>query len=465
MAWLAATLGIARFRDGLQRYGGWLVLGLLAAALLAVVFRGVVLPEGFLGDRSLLFRWHYLSGATQMFAERGFVGVGPDGFQVAYAAVRSPRSPEEVTTAHSVFADWPAMLGVSGFAWVTLIGVLMWRAATGTETAAPSAYVTARTTLGAAAAVAVLGLVPAIVVEAPAIDSPAIELGRGVGVVGYVLAAVGLGLGLERVRGAVIQAAVVAAVVTLVVHAQIEMTFFDPGSVTWAMCFVGLAGGALARTTKRWPGVVLAGILLVSAAWLSMTGASRAAGAQTLMVEAAHLLYPPADAAAMRSLQRQEAAGLLEAAWREYQPTESRLVEGAVRQLLLASVVTPMPHRLPVLERAILLGREGLSDHDTPTLHALIGEAWWLKAGLTNAPDDWQAAILANFELVRLDPNGIASWRRLGDLLWEAGEIEQVAAAYRRALEADAAFELDPMKQLSPRDRELLQQRIREAGG
>ena len=59
--------------------------------------------------------------------------------------------------------------------------------------------------------------------------------------------------------------------------------------------------------------------------------------------------------------------------------------------------------------------------------------------------------------------HGIGPWRRLGDVTWELGARDEAASAYRRALRNDANFELDPMRQLSDRDREAIRKRIEAA--
>ncbi len=101
----------ARSRRVLFTSGGVVALALVAALLLGVIVRSALLPESFAGDRSLLFRGHYLFASVRILAEHPWIGVGADSFQDAYMPVRHPRSPEQVTSAHNVFADWLTMLG------------------------------------------------------------------------------------------------------------------------------------------------------------------------------------------------------------------------------------------------------------------------------------------------------------------------------------------------------------------
>ncbi len=111
---LAAGLLWRPARMLLERRGGPIAIACVLAAIVGVWVRGVVLPEGFAGERSLLFRWHYLVASGRMMTDRPLVGVGPDGFQAQYMKVRVPRNPEEVASAHSIFADWLCTLGLAG---------------------------------------------------------------------------------------------------------------------------------------------------------------------------------------------------------------------------------------------------------------------------------------------------------------------------------------------------------------
>ncbi|MGA0174416.1 MAG: hypothetical protein ACO3NL_12340, partial [Phycisphaerales bacterium] len=82
---------------------GRLVLLAIPLGIAAIVGRGL-LPEGFLSEKSLLFRWHYLQGAWWTLLENP-LGVGPAAFQEWYLLVKTPRSPESVQSAHSLLPD------------------------------------------------------------------------------------------------------------------------------------------------------------------------------------------------------------------------------------------------------------------------------------------------------------------------------------------------------------------------
>jgi len=251
-----------------------------------------------------------------------------------------------------------------------------------------------------------------------------------------------------------------AAATALVIHGQIDMTFYDPGAVTWAMCMLGLAGGVSRRTGGRRTGVAVAAGLLLLAVVLSSTLAARAARAQSRMIAAATILYPPAQRPEQRSRQREEAASVLLSAYRGTRSTDATLLREAARQTMIAAQFSTGDRRRELASRAAEFAREAVEVHAGPTSTALLAEAAWLVAVTSGDEAHRQAAIDAAVALTTLDPHGIGPWRRLGDVTWELGARDDAAWAYRRALENDANFELDPMRQLSDRDRELLSRRI-----
>ncbi|MHC4948908.1 MAG: O-antigen ligase family protein, partial [Planctomycetota bacterium] len=239
---------------------GGLLLAMVAAALAAVLARGTLLPEGFAGDRSLLFRWHYLAAAGRIAVTHAGTGVGPDGFQAAYTLERPIRSPEEVTSAHSVFVDWVCMLGVAGIAWIALVGWLLWRAAVPRGPDDPGAAPGARAAAGpvvAAVAVAAAATV-AIAVEWHVLDPLGLAV-RGLGALGMAVVAIAIAGGRGDGAAGLVRWSLAAAAATLVMHAQIEMTFFEPGAIVWALVAVGAAAAGPARRCARAPVVVAAG--------------------------------------------------------------------------------------------------------------------------------------------------------------------------------------------------------------
>jgi tetratricopeptide (TPR) repeat protein len=253
--------------------------------------------------------------------------------------------------------------------------------------------------------------------------------------------------------------ALACAALVLVVHGQIEMTFFDPGSVVWMMCILGLAGGAVARAGRAWGGIAASIALLLLAVGLALAGPRKIFKAQARMFEAATLLYPPAETPTAVARRREQAADLLRGAY-DLSPSWVMPLDEAVRQLLVAATLVEAPQRLELIDNAVALAQRAMAEHDKPTSVALAGEAAWFRATETGDPDDWQQAIDLNRRLTDIDPHGIGSWHRYGDVLWDSGRRGEAAAAYERALDHDANFELDPLKQLADRDRDPMRARI-----
>jgi hypothetical protein len=213
-------------------------------AFLAILLRGW-LPESFLGDRSLLFRWHYLQGAWGMFTSSPLVGVGPDGFQDAYLQVKPARSPEDVASAHSMTVDWMASIGVVAVAWIMAAVRLVLPPSDSSvkdEAPASTAFVwTGRRRV----AVVLVGLgIFAIqsFVESP-LEVDGVILRIVALVMGTFVAAVAIGL-LADVPESLVRAVAVAAAVVIAAQAQIEMLFWQSGSVAFCWAFLAVAGGA-----------------------------------------------------------------------------------------------------------------------------------------------------------------------------------------------------------------------------
>lgn len=106
-------LGKARWIDGR------LLLVLCGSVIVVLGLRGLMGEH--LGERSLLFRWHYLLGSLRIWIHDPLLGCGPGMFQQRYALLKPDLSPEDVASAHSFVFDWLATLGIGGIA---LIGFL-----------------------------------------------------------------------------------------------------------------------------------------------------------------------------------------------------------------------------------------------------------------------------------------------------------------------------------------------------
>ncbi|HMN96935.1 MAG TPA: hypothetical protein PKC43_10600 [Phycisphaerales bacterium] len=281
---------------GITRMAPLIAPALVGCAIGAVLLRGAVLPESFAAERSLLFRWHYLSDAARVLLRHPLVGVGPDGFQEAMIAVRPMHHPEEVSSAHGVLVDWLVALGPLGLAWAALFIGLLGRAGSAALASEPAPPEPPRDASGAAIerdapppgfSAAALGGMAAVLLAATAIEAtaldPALLLTRLVGVAFGVAAFAALATTLRGAAGGFVRAALFAGACTIAVHAQVEMTLFMQGSLPWALLLIAVAAPLSALPGRR------------ESALLARTGLGRAPVA------------PPAFAAAIALL---AAAGL-----------------------------------------------------------------------------------------------------------------------------------------------------------
>lgn len=492
---------------------GGIVLVLIALALVGVIMRGTLLPESFANEKSLLFRWHYMSAAARIFMESVWLGVGPDGFQAAYMLHRVPRNPEEVASAHSVFLDWLCTLGISSAAWIALV-VMVLTAKRGLGTAdyglnRENTSIKTQSTIARAvffAAILALVFVPSLIIEWPALDGIG-WFGRVLGIGGFITVAVLVVHIAARTSCELLRLVWLAAIASLLVHAQIEMTFTQPGSVVWCLCAVGALGlgsrcGSPARNTdESQPGrgaaawtiaivnsVMLAGVVFI-AVWIAVNGWFPAMQQERFMRAAAAQLAPirtqPNDMNVLLKHRSAASEGLV-AAYEQW-PINVRPLNAAAVQLEIAYVAFVNRARtdsqsggrgdeagsatgmdaasvgggpLGLLLRARDLLDIAIYTHDSVSSMANAVGVNVRLAQLTGDMEHWSRAIDLAKQVTQRDPHGLGAWKRLGDVLWAAGERREAAGAYQRALECDANFVLDELKRLSKEDRERLKERI-----
>ncbi len=473
---LAGRLAAARPSvDRLLRgAGGWIAVLVVPLVFGLIVLRGV-LPEDFAGDRSLLFRWQYLQGAAGTLAESPLGGVGADGFRVAYLQHRPLRSPEEVASVHGVVADWLVAGGIAAAGWIAALLAALWmlgRGWTRRSGAIDEADVPDRPT---GSGLADVGLAAGVGLAA-AVGIP-VEAGRLDGAEVLVrLAAAGLAalaaVRLRRLlhdRGAAIPGAWFAAAgVLAVAHAQVEMTATQPNAAAWWAVFVATvaaaaSGGSAAPGSAAAPG----GSSAAHAA-----AAVAAAGAITI------ILTGVLPAWRQEAVAADAAAGLAAAAERRMPVPADVRIAAAARLADAAAIAPPPrwvePQRARQLVRAIVeadepAGRERAIAAAAAWLDgrpaAAAEAAWVFRDRLDLLQVQWDAGNEAAgeqaIEVARAaraaDPHGTGVAVRLAQLLDRADRAQDAAAAAREALAIDAAKELDPAKQLAPRDRERLE--------
>jgi hypothetical protein len=249
------------------------LVALVALAFLAAPLRGVFeqLAPGVLGERSLLFRSQYLEGGWRLLVSAIPLGIGPEGVQAAYLLAKSPRAPEDVTSLHSVFADWLVTLGPLGLAWAALAFRLV---CAKSDEAAPALATALPPVPGrdaaAVALVLVLSLLGAAYAEPFLVDGPWLLVR-----VGGLLAAVGVAAAASAALGSAgpgrLRTIALAAAGVLLVLGQVEMVFFAVGPVAFAGVALGAAAAIPGRPLgERRP---VAGFALVNAALVAIAAA------------------------------------------------------------------------------------------------------------------------------------------------------------------------------------------------
>lgn len=250
----------------------------LAAPAAMVLPLAAIAARGVVGERiselSLLFRWFYLEAACRIFASSPLVGVGPGDFKPAYMLAKSPISPEDVASPHSILFDYASTLGIGGVVIGALFGWMAGLAGAGAGHAASVG--SARSGRGPAANgtdvrrgdglpvargerrvlgwIAALGASVAVISSAVeiAVVSPESQGARLIGLAAWIGLAWAAWHALDGVsRGtaacAAGRAAQAGAALTLVAACQFELTGTQGTSACWVWVVLGAAAGAACR--------------------------------------------------------------------------------------------------------------------------------------------------------------------------------------------------------------------------
>ncbi|MBX3375299.1 MAG: hypothetical protein KF817_15845 [Phycisphaeraceae bacterium] len=459
---------------------------LVPAVVVAIWARGAILPESFGGERSLLFRAHYLQAAGAMVTDHPLTGVGPDGFGRVYPAYRVPRNPEEVRSAHGIVPDWLASLGAGGAGWVCIVMLFARRAAGRAvrpepRTAPPvpdrrdasDAIDDAHFVRPAMVGAAVAGLT-AMAVGAGDLETPMTGVWRAVGLLAMV-AGVPMILALLRRGGGAAAWACAGAAIAIVVHLGVEMTAVLPGSGALALGLLAALAGPRGRATAPEPsaaggaapqaraairrGDLVPGViplLVVAAALpfglLPQMRQARAVQAAAEGLRAASGVPGGADEGAARLA----AIDRLLDAWRAWprSPAPARFAARQAERLAADARPGAGDAALAAVDRVIevLAGMDGR----TRSLAEVQSEVRLreVRFRMTGAAADRDAALRCAQEATALDPGGLETARILARLLDDAGDAEAARRAAQRVLEIDAAFELDPLKRLTETQRQ-----------
>jgi hypothetical protein len=461
---------------------GLVVFAAAALALAAVVARGVAdaIWGERIGELSLLFRSFYLEGGIRILADglHAVLGIGPDRVQDAFASAKPAMCPEDVKSLHSVFADWFVALGVSATAWFAVL-LIAYRARIamvpepcampqGTGAGDADRAFVRRIAFGTALAIGVASILLQLVVEAPTVDLFWF-LFRTVGLAAGVVVATIAAQACADVGARPVAVAALGSAVVVLVHAQLDMVLWAPGPCALALALLA-AGSTLgpadaSGTRLRAVVTVLAASALVATGFLVFQAAVR----DGRLARAAALLTPIAESRAAgaarapefraREIAAREQAAIILAAddW----ATSAFALAAAARQYGQLARLDPAREDRFLDEAWSIVQRRDLRD-GMAGLRADIAMLR-LREGRLDAAQ-CRLALSAIEEAVARAPHNPR--RRLDlalaleaasarpDLAVEADDLRgSAASAYRATIAIDDRLRLDPLSQLSARER------------
>ncbi len=467
-----------------------------AVALVAVALAGVLLIGLLMPPRvdspwlSIIFRFHYWLTSLRIFAEQPWLGTGPAEFQAFYARLKPPGSPETVTSSHNVFIDFATMLGMCGLAWGGLLLGWLWSAgravgANDADSDAADAEVAAVLPVTASGPLTIRGrdVLGVLTVALPVQGARAVlEFGQGgfpfaawlVGLVGFILVMTLL-LSAGWLNGWGMRLGLAAAAVALLMHNQIEMTWYQhsSASLAWSLLALAAATVIVARAgrhrqthgpgtrARRWACIFAAGIPALLAIVLVVLVAIPITRHQLAMRDAA-LAWRGDDAeAAMDALDR--AIVHVPALPRPYRARAD--VAYQVAYLLREQHDRPRTAER-WLDRAVESLDEAEASSVATTSMLRRRAALDIEAGRREGDRGLLEAAAERLESLRErlphEPDLVA---RLGDLYWELGHYEKARAHYRAALAISDALYLDPADQLRQQRREQIIARLADSPG
>ena len=447
---------------------------LIASGVAAVLVRGAIgPPQDHLGERSLLFRYHYWQGAAHMLIDKptdALLGVGPGPFKDRYESVRNPISPEVISSTHNVFVDYTVMLGLGGMIWGMLLLVWLWRSGRAwrrplqppsdqqpTPSDKPLRWF--------ALLAAVLFLIQ-YAVQFPSLYAQTAILWL-ISALGFVAIAayVVYPILIRPNASHLIPIALSLAAVLLLLHAQIEMTFFWISSVGFVWLVLALAAGSSVGHTgssskhnTAWrylPGAVL----LILALVFSVLFAEPTTRQQQHLRQASDTLRLTANPAA--AMQQLDAAAQIipndptTTRWRVQLRQEIAAALWQVGRQDDANML--INQSLSLLDEAHAAGLTEL------TTDRLSGNLAYNSYQFTGDREYLHLAEQTYLNAVKRSPNNLYLAVRLGDIAWDLADFSAAETSYKRALLINDNDYLDPDAQLSEIERKRIESRLIKA--
>lgn len=515
-----AALALNRIdRPRLARLSGFAGVGLVVGTIAAVAARGIVGER--LGELSLLFRWFYWQGAARIFADAPLVGVGPAGFKDAYAVAKPALSPEEVASPHSVMIDFAATLGLGGLAWAGAFLVLIYAAGRAMLSRGNAAMVTthastiadgaSRTDARVVIGMATLALVASSFVERYALVPEALAA-RVIGLALWALMGLAvLSLLRSKVGATSGRAVIAAAALAMAVHAQIELTGTWPTSASLFFAVLGLAAAPAISGRSHGMARVIAGGVVAAAIAAGVVALPRLARWEGALDAAAREANPLGeiwrriDFVQAGNGRGENGEGMAQIATsvgdalgefpansnagfnQQLARLTARTAEAAARRLAVAVDAAPSHHRTREAATRVWLARSAaLVQSGEPVSSAGVAEAFANAAALADAAGDdggglnLRASVaLARYQATndpaflaaaldewtaaaKLDPHNWTIPLRAMGAAATLGRSEEAKAWAKKSLEADALQRLDPLRQLRPADRAVIDRVLNE---
>ncbi|WP_432800217.1 O-antigen ligase family protein [Poriferisphaera sp. WC338] len=464
---------------------GWVFVvccaGLIALPVVAVMVRGMQgLPESELGERSLLFRYQYWTAAGRMLWGSGpiglLLGVGPDDFGYLYLKYKSVYSPEEVSSAHNVFVDYVTGYGLAGLllsvslVWIVMQSAMRIMKQKVEQVAAEKIEHDGRGNL-TGKQVGYLAFMLAgilfltryfVTFEEMYLESALLWLVTVVLFAGvfYVL--------VRRLacRGRVVKLSLLVGAVALLVHNQIEMSFFQLASGPMvcfmvAACYVDERSEVekkRARSVARRYFVPM--LLMVVPLYMVSVQVLPVTAYQEEMRIASEALAKGDSRNGLKALDR---AAKLE-------PTDPLVSRQRIAvRLQLASAFMHRGQKATAL-KWVEQAREDaayLIEHRPvlPAGYRQLATVEAYQASITNTTPPLLAAAKVTEKALKYAPYSLNDHLSLADKYWQLAQYQKAAEAYQQAIVISEKLYLDPAKQMTPDEMAQAQKRIRQAEG
>lgn len=473
--WWAPRLGLGSWRYALA-------LGLAALVPLAmavVVFRGVVLgpPQTWEGERSLLFRWYYWVGAWEVFTHARVLpaGVGVWLFNHLFPQFKPSLLPEDVASTHNVWIDYIITLGLGGLAWSAALLLWLGRGAvravqseTLSAAGEPAAAVwptRMRVYVLSGLAAVVFGI-QFYVQQAMMYDITVmlwlVQAGAFVAVAVWLTDAA---TSMHAERALVVGS--VAAGLVVLVHGQIEMTFFHVGSSLIAWLIMGLCGAVagsenVGKTTANAAGQgnrpsrvcgFVAVLLAATAVVVAVTWARPMERLQQTMHQAGRLVAQGEPHRAIEIMEKQTAATGISG--RGFERTIMFAMRGSMAQAQWAAQrFGPQSPQTRQWQRRAMQYAEILSRHSPLAgMRARAQMLGWFEPQNPQGPALWE-------QIVAIRPYNLQDHLAAATAYEQAGQMDQVRELYRRLLWLDEQLYLDPVQQMPQEQRRQIEARL-----